>query len=156
MPAPTPPRRKGRPSYAGAAARRVRKGAGPALTDGPKGQGPTLLEQPGTVLTPGKQTPGGRPAATAPGRVITRRAQPTTAPGAVLGASAAAPGDVIAQPSAGVNTGRGGAGGPLGGAERVNKRFTVGFTADGRIVHLYGNDVPAAQRRIVLRKGQKA
>jgi len=164
MPHPTPPVRRRRPQdNLRAASRRVQRGSSAAPQTIVKGAGPPLKPS-----GPGKQSPGGPPAkgygkplapATAPGRVISRKAQPTTSPNAappVLGASAAAPGDVLAQPNAGTNTGAGGAGGPLGGAERVGKRFTVGFTPDGRVVHLYGTDVPAAQRRIVLRKGQTA
>lgn len=39
-----------------------------------------------------------------------------------------------------------------GVAARAGKKFKIGFTSDGRIVHLYGNDVPAAERRVVLPK----
>lgn len=40
------------------------------------------------------------------------------------------------------------------GSERVGHRFTVGFTPDGRVVHMYGTNVPKDQRRVVLSKGQ--
>lgn len=37
-------------------------------------------------------------------------------------------------------------------ATRAGKRFKIGFTSDGRIVHMYGNDVAAGDRRVVLPK----
>ena len=40
------------------------------------------------------------------------------------------------------------------GAERAGKQFHVGFTPDGRIVHLYGNDVAKGSRRQVLSRSQ--
>lgn len=37
-----------------------------------------------------------------------------------------------------------------GSPSRFGKRFKIALDKSGRIVHLYGNDVPAAQRRIVM------
>ena len=42
------------------------------------------------------------------------------------------------------------------GADRVGKKFSVGFDRAGRIVHLYGNDVAAPERVQVLNKHMPA
>jgi hypothetical protein len=117
--------------YSGPAARRIK--AGP----------------PGAVLRREQQPRSGINPVDVNGREIT--------PAPVLGASHAAPGETVIAGVTHVNKSSGGAAATTGyGAERVGKRFTVAFTPDGRVVHLYGNDVPADQRRVVLRPGQRA
>jgi hypothetical protein len=57
----------------------------------------------------------------------------------------------------GVNKDSGGAASTVGwGSARVGKRFRISFTPDGRIVHTYGKDVPAAERRQVLPRKPRA
>lgn len=97
-----------------------------------------------------------KPVPTAAPGPATHVQQPVSAPQPtqVLGGHASHPGDRVTDQGA-VNQNSGGAASIGYGQDRVNKRFVIGYTPDGRIVHLYGNDVPAAQRRVVLRKGQR-
>lgn len=96
-----------------------------------------------------------QPAAVRPG-APTQRRQPRSGatPGPVLGAVPGVANTSIVPGATGVHSGTTpvGLGRAAPDAARMNKRFTVGFTQDGRIVHLYGNDVPADQRRQVLPK----
>lgn len=91
-------------------------------------------------------------------QVIRSQPQPTTgavnhgarkAPPRTLG-SAHFKGDVFTGQT-GVNRGAGGPNVEAAQATgRVGKKFKVGFTPDGKIVHLYGTDVAAGARRQVL------
>lgn len=42
------------------------------------------------------------------------------------------------------------------GLQRVGKKFRIETRPDGKIVHVYGNDVPASMRRIVLPARRRA
>jgi hypothetical protein len=125
------------------------------LPKGPtKGGGPLLKNTPGASTGPGKRTPGGKPVATAPGPATAPpRQQPVSAPrpSNVLGGTAGSGTSYL--PGTQVNRGMPEAA-VTGGGDRIGKRFTVGFTSDGRIVHLYGNDVPADQRRQVFKRAR--
>jgi hypothetical protein len=131
---PTPPVRKGRQrSNARAAQRRVFNSGRPT--------GPAPRDVNGNPVVP----------AVEPGPA-THTQQPVSAPKPrnVLGGQSGVKGDSYL-PGQQVNKGMPEAA-VTGGGERIGKRFTVGFDRAGNIVHLYGSDVPADQRRQVLKK----